>query len=123
MIKTVKSIASGQSISAAMVILACLVLGLFVQTGCFNPQVNIPAIPPIPPIPVIQAPQPPQGLLGYGTVVTTDGRSIVGWWRVDRTTQTYQRHAAPSSRSGRATGYERTIEAIPDSRVIGFKLK
>ncbi|MBT3200397.1 MAG: hypothetical protein HN350_10820 [Phycisphaerales bacterium] len=121
-----KNNATGKrAVSSAAIILACLVLGLLVNTGCFNPRadIRIPDIPKIPAIPAPQSSQASEGLLGYGTVVTTDGQSIVGWWRVDRATQTYQRHEAPSSRSGRPTGYERTIEAIPDSRVVGFKLK
>lgn len=105
--------------SSAAVTLTCLVLGLLVPAGCFNPRADI-RIPDIPPIPAVQSSVTE---LGFGTLATTDGRKIIGWWRIDGNSKTYQRHAPPTTKSGRPTGYERTLEAIPDKRVVGFKLK
>mgnify|MGYP006865056170 CR=1 FL=1 len=99
-------IALGQWTSSATIILVSLVLGLGVLAGCFNPRadIRIPDIPDIPPIPAAR-PAASIAELGYGTVATTDGRTILGWWRIDRTTQTYQRHEPPTTRSGYATGH------------------
>ena len=105
--------------SSAAVTLACLVLGLIVLTGCFNPRADI-RIPDIPPIPAAQSSMTE---LGYGTLATTDGRKVLGWWRIDGNSNTYQRHEPPTTRSGRPTGFERTLEAIPEKRVVGFKRK
>ncbi|MDP6633294.1 MAG: hypothetical protein QGG42_00165 [Phycisphaerae bacterium] len=104
--------------------LTCLVLGLLVLAGCFNPRadIRIPDIPPIPAIPDANR-RATVTELGYGTVVTTEGRRVIGWWRIDSPSQTYQRHEPPTTRSGRPSGYERTLEAIPEKRVVGFKLK
>ncbi|MBL7219171.1 MAG: hypothetical protein ISS69_03580 [Phycisphaerae bacterium] len=111
-----------QFASSAAVALACLVPGLIVLTGCFNPRadIRIPDIPKIPPIPAASSSMTE---LGYGTLVTTDGRNVLGWWRIDSNSNTYQRHAPPTTRSGRPTGFERTLEAIPEKRVVGFKRK
>ena len=108
--------------SSVAVTLLCLALGLGVPAGCFNPRadIRIPDIPPIPPIPAAQSSVTE---LGFGTLTTTDNRRIVGWWRIDGNSRTYQRHAPPTTRSGRPTGFERTLEAIPEKRVVGFKLK
>ena len=108
--------------SSAAVTLACLVLGLGVLGGCFNPRtdIRIPDIPKIPPIPAASSSMTE---LGYGTLTTTDGRAVLGWWRIDGNSKTYQRHAPPTTRSGRPTGFERTLEAIPEKRVVGFKRK
>ena len=110
--------------SSAAVTLACLVLGLLVLAGCFNPKIHAPAnirIPDIPPIP--GAVESSMTELGYGTLTTTDRRKIVGWWRIEGNSKTYQRHEPPTTRSGRPTGFERTLEAIPEKRVVGFKRK
>ncbi|MDP6545410.1 MAG: hypothetical protein QGH60_15605 [Phycisphaerae bacterium] len=117
-----QNIAGKQLISSAAVILVSLVVGLGVLSGCFNPRadIRIPDIPPIPPIPAAGA---ATSELGYGTLATTDGRKTLGWWRIDNNSKTYQRHAPPTTRSGRPTGFERTLEVIPDKRVLGFKPK
>jgi|GEM_PF-2393428 len=106
--------------SWAAVALGCLVLALVLSAGCFNANVRIPDIPDIPPIPATSSSMTE---LGYGTLTTTNGRTVLGWWRIDNNGKTYQRHAPPTTRSGRPTGYERTLEAIPDKRVVGFKKK
>ena len=108
--------------SAAAVTLVSLVLGLLVLAGCFNPRadIRIPDIPKIPPIPAAQSSMTE---LGYGTLAITDGRKILGWWRIEGNSNTYQRHEPPTTSSGRPTGYERTLEAIPEKRVVGFKRK
>ena len=108
--------------SSAAIALACLVVGLGVLGGCFNARADI-RIPDIPDIPDIPAAESSVTELGYGTLTTTDRRKIVGWWRIDANTKTYERHAPPTTRSGRPNGFERTLEAIPDKRVVGFKLK
>ena len=109
--------------SSAAVTLACLVLGLLVLAGCFNPRadIRIPDIPDIPPLPGAAGSSMTE--LGYGTLTTTNGQKIVGWWRIEGSSNTYQRHEPPTTRSGRPTGFERTLEAIPEKRVIGFKRK
>jgi len=108
--------------SSAAVILVGLVLGLIVLAGCIQGSIDthIPRIPDIPPIPAAGAAMTE---LGYGTLATTDGRKVLGWWRIDGNSNTYQRHAPPTTRSGRPTGFERTLEAIPEKRVVGFKRK
>jgi hypothetical protein len=118
-----QNIAGRQWTSSAAVILMSLVLGLLVLAGCFNPSANIriPDIPDIPPIPAAGSSSMTQ--LGYGTIVTTDGRKILGWWRIDGNSNTYQRHETPTTRSRRPNGTEGTLEAIPEKRIVGFKKK
>lgn len=106
--------------SSMAVMLVSLILGLLMSAGCFNADIRVPDIPPIPPIPAAGASMTE---LGYGTLTITDGRKVLGWWRIDNNSKTYQRHAPPTTRSGRPTGFERTLEAIPDKRVVGFKRK
>jgi hypothetical protein len=101
--------------------LASLVLGLLMLAGCFNADIHIPDIPDIPPIPAAGSGATAE--LGYGTVATTDGRTILGWWRTINNGQTYQRHEPPTTRSRRPNGTEPMIESIPEKRVIGFKKK
>jgi hypothetical protein len=109
--------------SSAAVTLACLVLGLLVLAGCFNPRadIRIPDIPDIPPLPGAAGSSMTQ--LGYGTLTTTDGRKILGWWRIDTSSNTYQRHEPPTTRSRRPNGTERMLEAIPGKRVDRFVRK
>ena len=109
-----------QFTSAAAVTLVSLILGLLVLAGCFNADIRIPDIPKIPPIPAAQSSMTE---LGYGTLTTTDGRKVLGWWRIDGNSNTYQRHEPPTTRSGRPTGFERTLEIIPKKRFDGFKRK
>ena len=107
--------------SSASVILMSLVLGLLVLAGCFNSEIRIPDIPDIPPIPSAGASSMTE--LGYGTVVTTDGRSILGWWRIVDNGRTYQRHEPPTTRSRRPNGSEPMVETIPEKKIVGFKKK
>ncbi|MCP4375883.1 MAG: hypothetical protein GY794_06885 [bacterium] len=106
--------------SSAVVTLVSLVLGLIVLGGCFNAEVHIPDIPDIPPIPAARA---EMTQLGYGILTITDGRRVLGWWRIDSGSNTYQRHAPPTTRSRRPNGTERTLESVPGKRVVGFKAK
>jgi hypothetical protein len=119
-----QNIAGRQLISSAAVILMSLVLGLLVLAGCFNSTIRIPDIPDIPDIPPIPAAgSSSMTQLGYGTIVTTDNRKILGWWRIDGNSHTYQRHEPPTTRSRRPNGAEATLEAIPEKRIVGFKKK
>ena len=107
--------------SSAAVILGCLVLGLGVLGGCFRADVRAPSNVNLSSI--LGTTDSSMSELGYGTLVTTDGRKILGWWRIDNNSKTYQRHEPPTTKSGRPTGFERTLEVIPDKRVVGFKRK
>ena len=114
-----QNIASKQLTFSAVAILVSLVVGMGVLAGCIN--VRVPDIPDIPPLPTVGASAMNQ--LGYGTLATTDGRKILGWWRTVDNGKTYQRHEPPTTRSRRPNGTERVLEAIPEKRVIGFKQK
>ena len=118
-----QNISGKQWTSSAAATLMGLVLGLLVLSGCFNPRadIRIPNIPDIPPIPAAGSSTMTE--LGYGTIVTTDGRNVLGWWRIDGNSNAYQRHEPPTTRSGRPNGSERMLETIPEKRIVGFKKK
>jgi len=105
---------------AVIVAQVCLLGVMSAVVGFFNPKVNLNArIPDIPKIPAVRNTQYTE--LGYGYVKTTDGKKIYGWWRRDRDDNAYHKHEAPKTKSGLPTGYEKTIQVIPEKRVIEFR--
>ena len=120
-----QNIAGKQRISPVKSVLAIMILGLLIASGCFNPRVDL-RIPDIPRIPDVRV-EDHRGNdavvteLGYGTLVIDDGQRILGWWRLDEDNDIYEMHEPPVTQTGQPSGRERTVDTIPGNRVVGFQ--